>query len=158
MDDEDQRPYSQRDEWVDVEPIPQDDGPKPLAVIRYPPGFEEVHSYFRAIQKRNEFSERALRLTADVIEHNSANYTAWYYRRRCLKEIGSDLDAELAFTDTWARDCPKNYQVWYHRRWVITELAEQIRSGTSGGLQLGLPVGAEAAEAKVRELAESELD
>lgn len=46
----------------------------------------EVHSYFRAIQQRNETSKRALQLTAHVIEHNSANYTAWYYRRRCLKD------------------------------------------------------------------------
>mmetsp|Transcript_60360 Transcript_60360/g.167112 ORF Transcript_60360/g.167112 Transcript_60360/m.167112 type:complete len:338 (+) Transcript_60360:88-1101(+) len=121
-------PYSERPEWKDVVPVPQDDGPEPLAVIRYPPGFEEAHSYFRAVQQRNEFSERALRLTADVIEHNSANYTAWYYRRRCLKELGSDLEAELAFTDKWSRDCPKNYQVWYHRRWLITEIIEHLKA------------------------------
>ena len=70
----------------------------------------QVHSYFRAIQRRNETSVRALHLTADVIEHNSANYTAWYYRRRCLKELGIDLEEERIFTDKWARDCPKNYQ------------------------------------------------
>ena len=73
----------------------------------------EVHSYFRAIQQRNETSERALHLTADVIEHNSANYTAWYYRRRCLKDLGIDLEDERVFTDKWARDCPKNYQAMH---------------------------------------------
>mmetsp|Transcript_141315 Transcript_141315/g.439200 ORF Transcript_141315/g.439200 Transcript_141315/m.439200 type:complete len:344 (-) Transcript_141315:98-1129(-) len=121
-------PYSERPEWRDVEPVPQDDGPSPLAVIRYPPGFEEVHSYFRAIQQRNEFSQRALQLTADVIEHNSANYTAWYYRRRCLQELKSDLQEELIFTDKWSRDAPKNYQVWYHRRWLISEIEAQLRA------------------------------
>merc|ERR1740129_927564 len=126
--DDEELPYSQRPEWKDVEPVPQVDGPKPLAVIRYPPGFEEVHNYFRAIQQRDELSERALRLTADVIEHNSANYTAWYYRRRCLTQLGSDLQAELAFADGWSRDSPKNYQVWYHRRWLISAIAEQLRS------------------------------
>lgn len=121
-------PYAERPEWQDVTPVPQDDGPESLVQIRYPPGFEEAHSYFRAIQQRNEFSERALRLSADVIEHNSANYTAWYYRRRCLAELKSDLDAELAFIDNWARDSPKNYQVWYHRRWLIAEIATQLRA------------------------------
>lgn len=35
--------------------------------------------YFRAILKSNEISQRALDLTADVIEVNPANYTAWYW-------------------------------------------------------------------------------
>lgn len=144
-----QVPYSKRPEWQDITPVPQDDGPEPIVVIRYPPGFEEVHGYFRAVQQRNEFSERALRLTADVIEHNSANYTAWWYRRRCLKELGSDLAVELAFTDKWARDCPKNYQVWYHRRWLIAEMASRLRE---------LCPSSEEAEEQVRTLAQSELE
>lgn len=142
-------PYSQREEWKDVTPVPQNDGPQPLAVIRYPPGFEEVHGYFRAIQQRNEFSERALGITGDVIEHNSANYTAWYYRRRVLREIRADLHAELDFTDKWARDCPKNYQVWYHRRWLIAEIATRLKET--------LP-SAEDAERQAAELAERELE
>jgi len=148
-EEDDGVPYSQRESWKDVTPVPQDDGPYPLAVIKYPPGFEEVHSYFRAIQQGNEFSHRALRLTADVIEQNSANYTAWYYRRRCLKDLGSDLFAELAFTDKWARDCPKNYQVWYHRRWLITEIGEEIKRKAGS---------AEEATSEIKVLAERELE
>eukprot|EP00931_Biecheleriopsis_adriatica_P089807 TRINITY_DN63887_c0_g1_i1.p1 TRINITY_DN63887_c0_g1~~TRINITY_DN63887_c0_g1_i1.p1 ORF type:complete len:336 (+),score=79.26 TRINITY_DN63887_c0_g1_i1:35-1042(+) len=147
----DGKPYSESPEWKDVTPVPQDDGPEPLAVISYPPGFQEVHGYFRAIQQKSEFSERALALTADVIEHNSANYTAWWYRRRCLKELASDLDKEHIFTDKWARDCPKNYQVWYHRRWLITEMAAQIRKNASGG-------SSEEVEKEVMALAKRELE
>jgi len=142
-----QLPYSQRPEWQDVMPVPQDDGPEPLAVISYPPGFVEVHDYFRAIQQKGELTLRALWLTADVIEQNSANYTAWYYRRRCLREVKADLYAEHRFTDKWARDCPKNYQVWYHRRWLIMEMAQELRSG-----------GEADAEKEVTELAERELE
>mmetsp|Transcript_7424 Transcript_7424/g.13234 ORF Transcript_7424/g.13234 Transcript_7424/m.13234 type:complete len:334 (-) Transcript_7424:25-1026(-) len=140
-------PYAQRPEWQDVQPVPQDDGPEPVAVIRYPPGFEEVHGYFRAVQQRGEFSQRVMELTADVIEHNSANYTAWYYRRRCLKELGLDLAAELEFTDQWAADSPKNYQVWYHRRWLIAEIAAGIAAQKS----------AEVATVEISELAKREL-
>eukprot|EP00927_Polykrikos_kofoidii_P038366 TRINITY_DN3270_c0_g2_i1.p1 TRINITY_DN3270_c0_g2~~TRINITY_DN3270_c0_g2_i1.p1 ORF type:complete len:336 (+),score=61.27 TRINITY_DN3270_c0_g2_i1:74-1081(+) len=141
-------PYSEREDWKDVVPVPQDDGPLPLAAIRYPHGFVEVHDYFRAVQQMGEFGKRALHLTADVIEQNSANYTAWYYRRRCLKELSSDLFAELDFTDQWARDCPKNYQVWYHRRWLISEMAEDIKK------KAGSP---EEAQQQIREIADREL-
>jgi len=128
--------------------VKQDDGPEPVAVIRYPPGFEEAHDYFRAVQQRGEFSERALELTANVMEHNSANYTAWYYRRRCLKELGSDLSEELKFTDEWAVQSPKNYQVWYHRRWLISEMADQITARES----------AEEAAKQINALAQRELE
>eukprot|EP00928_Gymnodinium_smaydae_P054601 TRINITY_DN38348_c0_g1_i1.p1 TRINITY_DN38348_c0_g1~~TRINITY_DN38348_c0_g1_i1.p1 ORF type:complete len:334 (-),score=54.37 TRINITY_DN38348_c0_g1_i1:30-1031(-) len=140
--------YSKDPAWADITPIPQNDGPKPLCPIRYPPGFEEAHDYFRAIQAKGEYSQRALKLTGDVIEHNSANYTAWYYRRRCLEELGTDLNEEVEFTDKWSRDCPKNYQVWYHRRWLIGALAEQVRASKP----------AEEAERTVKELARKELE
>lgn len=142
-------PYSERPDWQDVTPVPQDDGPEPLVVIRYPPGFEEVHSYFRAIQQKDEFSERALALTNDVIEHNAANYTAWYYRRRCLKELDSDMQTELDFIDMWAKDSPKNYQVWYHRRWLISEIERQ--------LQEKVAQGDETAAARIKEIGDDEL-
>lgn len=142
-------PYSEKPEWADVTPVPQDDGPDPLVVIRYPPGFAEVHSYFRAIQQKDEFSERALHLTNDVIEHNAANYTAWYYRRRCLKELNSDMQKELDFIDMWAKDSPKNYQVWYHRRWLISEIERQ--------LQEKVAQGDETAAARIKEIGDDEL-
>lgn len=140
-------PYSEREDWKDVTPVPQNDGPHPLAVIRYPPGFEEVHGYFRAIQQKNETSKRALQLTADVIQHNSANYTAWYYRRRCLKDLAIELDDERIFTDKWARDCSKNYQVWYHRRWLISEISARKRAELSP----------EEAEKAIQSMAREEL-
>lgn len=37
----------------------------------------EVLGYFRAILRKQELSDRALRLTAEVISLNSANYIAW---------------------------------------------------------------------------------
>eukprot|EP00929_Paragymnodinium_shiwhaense_P113622 TRINITY_DN81902_c0_g1_i1.p1 TRINITY_DN81902_c0_g1~~TRINITY_DN81902_c0_g1_i1.p1 ORF type:complete len:339 (+),score=104.46 TRINITY_DN81902_c0_g1_i1:88-1104(+) len=148
-DEEDALPYSERESWKDVTPVPQDDGPEPLAVIRYPKGFVEVHDYFRAIQQRDEYSQRALKLSADVIEQNSANYTAWYYRRRCLKELNADLEAELRFTNKWTENAPKNYQVWYHRRWLIIEIAEKMKKDATSQEDL---------EKDIKKMAGDELD
>ena len=62
----------------------------------------------------------ALALTADVIEQNSANYTAWAYRRRCLVALQCSLTDELEFAERIAVDTPKNYQLWHHRRAIVT--------------------------------------
>ena len=66
----------------------------------------------------------ALALTADVIEQNSANYTAWAYRRRCLLALHSSLHDELSFAETIAFSTPKNYQLWHHRRAVVDILGQ----------------------------------
>ena len=72
-------PYSEREEWADVEPIAQDDGPNPVVAIKYSARFIDIMGYFRAIVALNEQSQRALELTADAIDANGANYTAWHY-------------------------------------------------------------------------------
>jgi hypothetical protein len=98
--------------------ILQDDGPNPVVEIRYTDEYRELMDLFRAVVKANEMSERALALTAEVVESNPANYTAWQYRRECLKALGSDLRQELRFSEATAYDNPKNYQIWFHRRAV----------------------------------------
>lgn len=75
--------------------------------------------YFRAIVKSGELSDRALRLTTEAIGQNSANYSAWHYRRQCLFALGSDLAAELEWVAALAQASPKNYQVHYVSwRWL----------------------------------------
>ena len=128
--------------FADVLPVPQDDGPRPVVPIRYESNFRTTMDLFRAILQMNELSARALQLTADVIDLNAANYTAWHFRRRCLRELGSDLHGELQYVADIAGENPKNYQIWHHRRVIAqllsdtatTDIGEESKeqSGTSG--------------------------
>lgn len=71
--------YASNPAFNDVVPIPQDDGPHPLAQIAYSELYAEVMSYLRALMVGNgEMSERALSLTGDIIAMNPAHYTIWY--------------------------------------------------------------------------------
>ncbi|XP_061397065.1 protein farnesyltransferase/geranylgeranyltransferase type-1 subunit alpha-like [Musca vetustissima] len=114
-------PYSQRNEWKDVTPLPQDDGENPVVAIAYSAKFREIFDYFRAILARKEKSARALELTTDALRLNPANYTVWQYRRDILRELGSDLNVELNYIEEVITENAKNYQVWHHRR-VIVEM------------------------------------
>lgn len=102
--------------FADLTPIPQDDGPNPVVAINYNDDYREVMDLFRAVIAADERSQRALDLTAEVIELNAANYTAWQFRRRCLEALGSDLYQELRYIEEKAYDTPKNYQVG---GWVV---------------------------------------
>ena len=76
-DSGDWTPFSARPEWRDVEPIPQQDGPRPVVPIAYTNQFREVMDYFRAVLAKDERSLRALDLTCEVIALNAANYTVY---------------------------------------------------------------------------------
>ncbi|POO03443.1 Protein prenyltransferase, alpha subunit [Trema orientale] len=136
-------PLSQRPEWSDVTPVPQNDGPNPVVPIAYKDHFTETMDYFRAIFQAHERSPRALGLTSEAILLNPGNYTVWQFRRLVLEALSVDLHGELDFTETIAKGNSKNYQLWvkksflaisssvsnisadtyrHHRRWVAEKL------------------------------------
>ena len=119
--------------FSDLEPMPQDDGPEPVVRIAYPDAFQATMDIFRRVLVIGEYSERALQLSAEVIDHNAANYTAWQYRRRCLAELHRESApdvrlaawrAELVYCQQVCEGNLKNYQVWFHRRACVTELSD----------------------------------
>lgn len=125
--------------FADVEPLEQDEGPDPCVQIAYSDDFKVAMDYFRRVLVTGEFSSRTLLLAATVIENNAANYTAWQYRRKCLREMHGASDtpdasdeqaparrkaweAELRFCNENCWSNMKNYQVWFHRRACIEAL------------------------------------
>ncbi|KAI2792270.1 Protein farnesyltransferase/geranylgeranyltransferase type-1 subunit alpha [Penicillium oxalicum] len=110
-------------EWADVTPIKLDDGSEsgamPLATIAYPSDYLEATSYLRAVMAANEMSERALKLTKDVISMNPAHYTVWTFRAKILFALDKDLLEELEWLNGVSLKYLKNYQIWHHRQ-VLT--------------------------------------
>jgi hypothetical protein len=71
--------YASNPAFKGVVPIPQDDGPYPLAQIAYSEHYSEAMGYLRALMVGDgEMSQRALEVTGDIIAMNPAHYTVWY--------------------------------------------------------------------------------
>jgi len=132
--------YASNPAFKDVVPIPQDDGPHPLAQIAYSEHYAEAMSYLRALMVgTGEMSERALLLTGDIIAMNPAHYTIWYrplphiqeiltcraYRARILFALNESLTDELEFIDAISEENPKNYQIYHHRQNIVEEMSKR---------------------------------
>ncbi|KAI7742915.1 hypothetical protein M8C21_008720 [Ambrosia artemisiifolia] len=118
-------PVSQRPEWSDVTPLPQDDGPNPVVPIAYSQHFAEIMGYFRAVYSADERSLRTLHLTAEAIYLNAGNYTVWQFRRVIIEALNVDLHEEFDLVEQLASKNSKNYQLWHHRRWVAEKLGTE---------------------------------
>lgn len=63
--------------WDDIDPLPQDDGPNPVAQIAYAEDFVKSMDLFRAVLFKGEHSLRVLHLTKELLQLNASNYTVW---------------------------------------------------------------------------------
>jgi len=120
------RPFAHNPHWADVKRIKQDDGEGiQIVPISYPAHYSDVLDLFRGVLATHELSYRSLLLTEAVIDVNSANYSAWHFRRLCLKATNADIDKELEWVAGVALDTPKNYQLWHHRRCLLESLGSR---------------------------------
>ncbi|KAK9672268.1 hypothetical protein RND81_12G087900 [Saponaria officinalis] len=124
-DEEERIPISERPEWSDVKPMPQNDGECPVVPILYSHEFKETMDYFRAVYFNDERSPRSLSLTSEAIHLNAGNYTVWHFRRLVLESLNADLHEELDFVENVAKQNSKNYQIWHHRRWLAAKLGTE---------------------------------
>ncbi|OCF42197.1 protein farnesyltransferase/geranylgeranyltransferase type-1 subunit alpha [Kwoniella heveanensis CBS 569] len=118
-------PLAQRDQWSDVKPIAQDDGPNPVVPIMYSEEYRDAMDYFRAVAASEERSERALDLTETIIRMNPAHYTVWQYRMATLLALKKDLEEELQLMNEFAIQNLKSYQVWHHRLLLLTHISPE---------------------------------
>ncbi|KAE8320358.1 hypothetical protein BDV41DRAFT_10600 [Aspergillus transmontanensis] len=116
--------YASDPTWASVEPIPLNDGSEtgtlPLATIAYSDEYLEATSYLRAVMAANEMSDRALKLTDDVIAMNPAHYTVWHYRVKNLFALKKDLTEEFEWLNKMSLKYLKNYQIWHHRQVLMS--------------------------------------
>ena len=118
-------PYSTREDWVDLTPIPQHEpGFTPLCPIMYTSEYRDAMDYFRAIVQAGERSQRGLELTEHLINLNPAHYSVWQYRWETLQTLKLPLEDELKWSDEVVKKFIKNYQGWHHRRLLITKLRD----------------------------------
>ncbi|KAL3474635.1 hypothetical protein BJX99DRAFT_175177 [Aspergillus californicus] len=117
--------YASDPEWASVKPIPlndgSDSGAMPLVSIAYSEDYVEATAYLRAVTAANEMSERALKLTEDVITMNPAHYTVWIYRAKIIFTLKKDLIEELEWLNGISLKYLKNYQIWQHRQVLMSQ-------------------------------------
>ncbi|KAF9970233.1 CAAX geranylgeranyltransferase alpha subunit [Actinomortierella ambigua] len=118
--------FFESEQWADVTPVPQDDGPNPLVPIAYSEKYSTAMGYLRALSQKNEMSERALELTKAIIELSPSHYTVWYYRQTLLKALDSDLTEELEWNGQMGLEHLKSYQIWHHRQVVVDYLSGKM--------------------------------
>lgn len=80
-------------------------------VSRYSEEFEDVFGSLAYATQNKVYSDLNLELSARAISLNTASYSAWYFRRKCLIFLNRPLDLELVYTLETGTQNPKNYQV-----------------------------------------------
>ena len=91
-------------DWSDITPVAQDEGPHPVCQVLYDSSCKALLSLiivsdtrlmdiFRALLLCNEFSERVLCLTMDLLKINGSHYTIWYVLRSCVTCTGITEDS-----------------------------------------------------------------
>lgn len=112
-------------EWSDVTytSISQSD----VLMLGTPSNFAHLFSLLYAMERKNELTSRALRLTSEAIKLNACNPTSWMYRRRIVEALATEQksiwDSELPFTAFILKESGKSYQAWEHRRFCVEKTA-----------------------------------
>ncbi|XP_020607219.1 LOW QUALITY PROTEIN: protein farnesyltransferase/geranylgeranyltransferase type-1 subunit alpha-like [Orbicella faveolata] len=106
--------YRDREEWKDVTPIEQDDGPSANYTVWH---FRRV-----LLKSLNKDLQQELQYVSQVIKDQPKNYQVWYHRKVIVEWL-KDPSEELQFTADILQLDAKNYHAWQHRQWVIKEFS-----------------------------------
>lgn len=82
---------------------------------------EEFLSYslLCSLIEQKVYSFEGYIISTIAILANSSYYSAWVYRRKCLKYLSINLLNELKFTRCIISNNVKSFQSWFHRRWLV---------------------------------------
>ncbi|CRG97053.1 protein geranylgeranyltransferase type II, alpha subunit, putative [Plasmodium gallinaceum] len=78
-----------------------------------------LYSLLASLIENKIYSFEGYIVSSFVIKLNSSYYSAWIYRRKCLKKLNINLLNELKFTKFIINDNIKSFQSWFHRRWLV---------------------------------------
>ena len=67
-------------------------------------------------------------MTQEVIDYSEGNYTAWFYRRKCIEKLGLPLEDEMEWLQECGLSMEKNYQIWHHRRCIAEMLGDRFNT------------------------------
>ena len=119
-------PFSYKDhpDFSDTEPVPLSPSDDVPYSIHRSDSYTELFSYFNAFAKSGETSNRALKISEDVIKEYPAHYTAWWNKFRILEQHGFDFEKEDRILTDILLQSPKSYQAWYFKQWLYDHITE----------------------------------
>ncbi|CRH02843.1 protein geranylgeranyltransferase type II, alpha subunit, putative [Plasmodium relictum] len=78
-----------------------------------------LYSLLASLIENKIYSFEGYIISSFVIKLNSSYYSAWIYRRKCLKKLNLNILNDLKFTKFIISDNIKSFQSWFHRRWLV---------------------------------------
>ncbi|KOC70498.1 Protein farnesyltransferase/geranylgeranyltransferase type-1 subunit alpha [Habropoda laboriosa] len=99
--------YQEREEWKDVTPVPQDDGPHPIVAIDY----------------SAKYASGELEFTENMLKKDAKNYHVWQHRQWCIKKFNL-FDEELKYVEELLDQDVRNNSAWNQRYFVISNTTE----------------------------------
>ncbi|CDU20929.1 protein farnesyltransferase subunit alpha, putative [Plasmodium yoelii] len=87
--------------------------------IHYSDHQKLLYSLLAFLIENKIYSFKGYIISSFVIKINTSYYSAWIYRRKCLKKLNLNYLNDLEFTRFIISENIKSFQSWYHRRWLI---------------------------------------
>ncbi|CAA9991216.1 protein geranylgeranyltransferase type II, alpha subunit, putative [Plasmodium knowlesi strain H] len=92
-----------------------------------------VYSTLSPFIELKKYSFEGYVMSTFAIKVNPSYYSAWIYRRKCLRKLNMNLRNELLFTKCIICDNIKSFQSWFHRRWLVEYICKMARRGVRRG-------------------------
>ncbi|GAW83791.1 prenyltransferase alpha subunit [Plasmodium gonderi] len=86
-----------------------------------------VYSLLASFIESKIYSFEGYIVSSVAIKINPSYYSAWIYRRKCLRKLNLNFRNDLRFTRFIINDNIKSFQSWFHRRWLVEYIYKMTR-------------------------------